>query len=519
MPNGDNIWGRAPHSDSVSITHFRIRRTGLLVWLAVAACWIAWPHSLAAAGIEEACTILTNELEKGGKQAPEKPEQTDRNTTIRSAIKDLVTKLTPFQTEISNKKLAGGNLAWVTFEGKKIVDFQATNPDKICVRAYVLAGSKPDVTIQQVAPFDKDPVKGLKVVFKVDTPSIHWYWPWADVDYAVVGVLADTTPTFFSYLTTVTVADPWETLILSGLFVLMAYIFLAWTTYPDKGDAKKAGEPADASKPDDAKKPDDNLQALTGGKWLLFALSPVRISAAWFGEASMSQLQVLIFTFVVAGLMLNLFLRTGTLSELSMDLLKLIGISAVGSATAKFTQTLKTGLKAETASFLIGKGWYQWDLRAIQNTATLRQLLLTDNRLDVYKFQMLIFTVIVALYVMSAGQTGLGEVKISETMLYLIGISQVVYVGGKAVTDRTTDLENAVAKMRELESKLKDAKPKALTNEQKEWLVQYQEAAETAAEEFAFLQNRIYPRATPSDPHSKPAPEILVPSQSFVAAS
>ena len=73
--------------------------------------------------------------------------------------------------------------------------------------------------------------------------------------------------------------------------------------------------------------------------------------------------------------------------------------------------------------------------------ATLRNLLLTDGRLDVYKFQMAIFTVVVACYVASSGQTSLGDVKISDTMLYLIGISQGVYVGGKAVTDRTTDLE------------------------------------------------------------------------------
>ena len=36
-------------------------------------------------------------------------------------------------------------------------------------------------------------------------------------------------------------------------------------------------------------------------------------------------------------------------------------------------------------------------------------------------------------------------------------------------------------------------------------------AAKTAAEEFAFLQNRIYPRANPADPNSSPAPTVLVP--------
>lgn len=531
MPKAGESRSSVRRSDS-PLAHARVRRRTLALCLPVAACLIAWPLSRATAESAEVkpvdpCALLTNELETIAKQAvgklPEKdrPKELNPNNTIRYAVNDLATKLAPFPAEISNKRLASGNLVWVTFEGESIRKLTDADASKVCIQVYVPAESKPAVSIQQVTLIEKDQAKRLKVVFKVETQSTHWYWPWANVDYVVFGVIptstpTETKPTFFSYRTTVTVAADQETWVLSLLFVAAAYIFLAWTTYPEKEDVKKSGEPKDGKKPDDAKKPDD-LKELMEGKWLLFALSPVRISAAWFGEASMSQLQVLVFTFVVAGLMLFLFLRTGALSEVSMDLLKLIGISALGTAGAKFTQTLKTGLKTETARFLIGKGWYQWELRPIQHTATFHQLLLTDNRLDVYKFQMLIFTVIVAFYVMSAGQAGLGGVTISDTMLYLIGISQVVYVGGKAVTDRTTDLEEAVAKMRDLEMKLKD--PKTTPDEQKEARAEYERAAETAVVEFAFLQNRIYPRANQNDPNSKPDPKILVPPPGLASAS
>ena len=102
---------------------------------------------------------------------------------------------------------------------------------------------------------------------------------------------------------------------------------------------------------------------------------------------------------------------------------------------------------------------------------------------------MAIFTIVVACYVISAGYTSLVDVKISDTMLYLIGISQGVYVGGKAVTDRTTDLEVAVQKMIELEDKIRAASPpeQALYD-------QYAKAARRiAAIEFTALQNRKFP--------------------------
>jgi hypothetical protein len=539
MPDIDHATDRARH-DAFTATRNGRLRLAIPVCLTVVACLLAWPvpRAAAQAQVDPCGLLLTDKLAAIAAEAvtklPEakKPKELNSNNRPRYAVNDLVSKLAPFAAEVHNDKLTNGTQAWVTFEGNRFKQIKDADVSKVCVQVYAPDASNPAVAIEQVSLFEKGQEKGLKVAFKVESSSTHWYWPWATAEYLVFGVIAGnpataataatpTTPavpaapavdpTFFAHRATFKVADYWETAFLSLLFVVGTYLVLAWTTYPRKKDSTKSGEPKDAKNtddPKDVKKPDE-VKELAEGKWLLFALSPVRISAAWFGEASMSQLQVLIFTFVVAGLMLNIFLRTESLTELSIDVLKLIGISAVGTAGAKFTQTLKTGLKSETARYLIAKGWYQWELRPIENTATFRQLLLTDNRLDVYKFQMLIFTVIVALYILSAGQTGLEGVKISDTMIYLLGISQIVYVGGKAVTDRTTDLEEAVAKMRELEPKLlKGGTP----DEKKEWQAEYRKAEETAAEEFAFLQNRIRPGATPNDPDSKPAPDILAPT-------
>jgi hypothetical protein len=234
----------------------------------------------------------------------------------------------------------------------------------------------------------------------------------------------------------------------------------------------------------------DDIQAVTPpGKRRIYWLSPVRISAAAFGEASMSQVQVLLFTFIVAGLLFQLWLRTGVLSDISTQLLLLLGISAVGAGGARFTQTIKTNLSDSTSKYLIGKGWYAWPIMPMREHATFGQLLLTDDKLDVYKFQMAIFTIVVAVYVISAGQNDLSNVNISDTMLYLIGISQGVYVGGKAITDRTTDLESAVAKMIDLERQLTTASDA----QRADLLLQYADAARTAANEYGPLTHRKIP--------------------------
>lgn len=216
---------------------------------------------------------------------------------------------------------------------------------------------------------------------------------------------------------------------------------------------------------------------MRGLRLLLFLLSPVRIAAGVVGDASISQVQVVLFTFIVAGLLFYLWLRTGLLADISSDLLTLLGISAVGAGGAKFTATMKTDIEPGVKGYIIGKGWYNWKSVPAGDSATFRNLLLTGGRLDVYKVQVAIFTLVVAAYVVSSGQTDLGDVKISDTMLYLIGISQDVYVGGKAISDRTSRVEDSVKKMMANEADLADAKKKQ----------EYDQAELTAKTEFAAL--------------------------------
>jgi hypothetical protein len=411
------------------------------------------------------------------------PASASADNAATQAVTNFLSRPSPFDAVVSSNWVAGGDSVTVNFVDSRIAALKDIT--KVCVKAFLnsdllkndSAHPIPLEKVTFVTPEGKP--QQLQVVLRVRTTDHRLY---GKVKYTFAGSLTEPSPAItFAYSTDFSVVNKKTSSFLALLFVAFFYGVLARVTY-DKDDVK------------------DKKQL----SWLVYVLSPIRISAGVFGEASLSQVQVVLFTFIVAGLLFQLWVRTGVLSDISEQLLILIGISAVGAGGAKFTGTIKTSLSDKTAQYLIGKGWYRWEQEPLHDHATLAKLLLTDNRLDVYKFQMAIFTVVVALYVIWAGQTDLSQVKISETMLYLIGISQGVYVGGKAITDRTTDLESAVAKMIDLEKQLQSvllklaavpppANAADLQAQRNDLLLQYAEAATTAANEFGPLTHRAIP--------------------------
>jgi hypothetical protein len=76
------------------------------------------------------------------------------------------------------------------------------------------------------------------------------------------------------------------------------------------------------------------------------------------GDGSISQLQVFSFSLLIASFMFYLWLWTGLLSNISQDLLILIGISSAGAVGAEYTATLKSRLSDDTARFLYSEGWF-----------------------------------------------------------------------------------------------------------------------------------------------------------------
>jgi hypothetical protein len=68
--------------------------------------------------------------------------------------------------------------------------------------------------------------------------------------------------------------------------------------------------------------------------WLSY-LDPVVLTANAFNKGSIQKLQVLLFSFLVSGMVLSLVLTRGVLSDLSVTVALLLGISAVGAAVGQ----------------------------------------------------------------------------------------------------------------------------------------------------------------------------------------
>ncbi len=184
----------------------------------------------------------------------------------------------------------------------------------------------------------------------------------------------------------------------------------------------------------------------------LARLAPWNITGA-SGQVSLSQLQMLVFTLIVATLLFYQWLRTGLLEELSTDLLYLIGISTAGTAATEIATSIRKDLEPAIYQYLQQLAWFTAPVAAPSGRASAKGLLMTNDRFDIYKFQMLVFSFVIAAYVIASGADELGKVRISATLLTLMGMSQGAYVGGRAAVDTLGPLQDQLRGMRALQQR------------------------------------------------------------------
>jgi len=177
---------------------------------------------------------------------------------------------------------------------------------------------------------------------------------------------------------------------------------------------------------------------------------PVRITAGVDGRGSISKMQILFFTLIVAGMLTYVLVRVGRLGDLSSDVLLLLGIAGVGGAAVKQASVLKRRLKAENWSWLQEHGW-----TPPKATPRWADLVMEGREFDIYRFQILIFSLVVGGALLFTGLFGLASFKLPEAMLGLLGLSQVVYLGGKVVAKpEVSELDAQITELRELAAEL-----------------------------------------------------------------
>jgi len=133
-------------------------------------------------------------------------------------------------------------------------------------------------------------------------------------------------------------------------------------------------------------------------------LNPLVLTAGAFGRGSLSKLQVFGFSLTVFWLLLYQLFAMGELQELPTDVLTLLGISAAGAGAGKITALTRKRLSFENWSWLKQKNWIEDSVEKPAKPARLRDLVTSDDEFDVYKFQMLAFSIVVGVALIDQGR-------------------------------------------------------------------------------------------------------------------
>lgn len=187
-----------------------------------------------------------------------------------------------------------------------------------------------------------------------------------------------------------------------------------------------------------------------------YSFDPVYLTSNRMDKASLSQLQVFGFTLLVLGLLTYYLLVTRQLSDISPDILLLLGISAGGAIGSKITDTTKNRLSFENWAWLRHQGWltvyeegYSDSSQKTTQNARWGDLLKTGESFDIYKFQLAVFSLLVGIALLIGDLSQLAAFKIPEHILYLLGLSNVVYIGGKAIAPNAFgELDKKVSELR-----------------------------------------------------------------------
>ena len=193
-------------------------------------------------------------------------------------------------------------------------------------------------------------------------------------------------------------------------------------------------------------------------------LDPRKIIAGSNRVASLSSFQMMFFTLVVLWLSIYWLLQAGVLVELQGDLAILLGIAGSGTILGKATDTSRSMLSQVNFSWIRQKGWIEKDLiegKYDDRKPRLFDLITTDGKFDVSRFQALGFTLVIGAALLwegilenIAGSSGVNafEFSVGPTYLALIGVSQGLYVGGKfSQKDSTKQLDATLNEVRKKE--------------------------------------------------------------------
>ncbi|MEI6161828.1 MAG: hypothetical protein WCP77_18485, partial [Roseococcus sp.] len=172
---------------------------------------------------------------------------------------------------------------------------------------------------------------------------------------------------------------------------------------------------------------DPNDPRMLGQKPILLRFSPIFICQDAFGHASLARFQVLLFTLVLLGVYAYAFAASQSAPNVSGSVLALAGITLAGSTLAAAAS--KPSLESANRLWLNGTGV----VPRARRVPRWHDLIASEGEVDITRMQALGFSLFAAVAVIFQGAENLDRFEIPEQLNYLIGLSQAVYVAGKAL--------------------------------------------------------------------------------------
>ncbi len=175
---------------------------------------------------------------------------------------------------------------------------------------------------------------------------------------------------------------------------------------------------------------------------------PIWLARGVTGKASLSKFQIWLWTLLIFSSMVYVFVINGQLMQITEGILILMGITGGSSLGAKFTAVVRQdhGLTLLTS---------EMEQPPTKPEPAWKDLISTGGEFDIFKFQMLLFTGLVALYVISSALTNLQFPEVPDSLMWLMGISNGVYLGGKVTgTSAFGELVTLHAEIEEVERQL-----------------------------------------------------------------
>ena len=150
-------------------------------------------------------------------------------------------------------------------------------------------------------------------------------------------------------------------------------------------------------------------------------LYPLNLAITPLGTYSISRTQILVWTYVTIFGLIYVYWLTESFLDITSQVLMLLGIggsTAIGSKINAISKTYEVPPK-------------YLNLVERKRIPRLNDLISTEGRPSIFKFQMLVFTLLTAYMVVVEIAKNYAFPQIPENLIALMGISSAVYIGNE----------------------------------------------------------------------------------------